>query len=123
MSKIAFKNPKGDTIYWAKIGFDWGAFWSLNLLAGLPFFLRKMNMLGAYCLVLALMEIIGIGLEEEYTILYAVIVMVPNLALGIYFGIRGGTWTARHYLEEGYTFHTKDTALLALAKTNWNLEG
>lgn len=46
MKKIAFKNPKGGTIYLAKVGFDWGAFWAISPLGGLPFFLRKMNMLG-----------------------------------------------------------------------------
>src|SRR5207247_10340498 len=64
MKKIAFKNPKGGTVYLAKVGFDWGAFWGMFLLGGLPFFLRKMNTLGAFCLVFLLIQTLGVGLGQ-----------------------------------------------------------
>jgi len=124
MSKIAFKNPKGNTIYWAKVGFDWGAFWGALLLAGLPFFLRKMNTFGIYFLVLALIDTVGAGFEnfskEDSWFIYFVVGL--DLALATYFGIRGGKLTARHYLEEGYVILTKDKDLLSRAQKKWNLE-
>ncbi|OJW50559.1 MAG: hypothetical protein BGO67_05650 [Alphaproteobacteria bacterium 41-28] len=123
MSKIAFKNPKGNTIYWTKLGFDWGAFWGALLLAGLPFFLRRMNTFGAYFLGLALIDTIGACLEnlskEPSGFIYSMIAL--DLGLALYFGIRGGKLTARHYLEEGYEFHTKDKDLIVLAKNKWDL--
>ena len=134
MKKIAFKNPKGGTVYFAKVGFDWGAFWGMSLLGGLPFFLRKLNMLGVFCLVFLLVATMAIGFEEigkalsqeELTdweknagvIFYGLL----TLGISIYLGIRGGKLTARHYVEEGYECITKDEALLARARTKWGLE-
>ena len=124
MAKIAFKHPKGDTIYWAKVGFDWGAFWALPVLGGLPFFLRRMNILGVYCLAFSLIVAVTSGLERlvQKNSFYMLPMFVFGLGISIYFGIRGGKLTARHYLEEGYVFHTKDKALLDRAKKKWNLE-
>ncbi len=123
MTKIAFKNPKGNTIYWAKIGFDWGAFWGFFILAGLPFFLRKMNVWGAYCLGYLLIGTVGITsvpYEEFWSEVWGACLI--SFGISIYLGSRGGKVTARHYIEEGYEFHTKDEALLALAKNKWDLE-
>lgn len=134
MKKIAFKNPKGGTMYFAKVGFDWGGFWGMFALAGLPFFLRKINTLGAFCLVFLLISTTAIGLEvigkalsqedlsdwekiAEFTF-YALL----TLGISLYFGIRGGKITARHYVEEGYECVTKDEALLARARAKWGME-
>lgn len=134
MKKITFKNPKGGTLYLAKVGFDWGGFWGMFLLGGLPFFLRKMNMLGAFCLVFLLIQTLGVGLEqiiialnEEARDLWHTNSAVKfyflfTFFLGLYFGIRGGKLTARHYLEEGYKCVTTDEALLARARAKWELE-
>lgn len=134
MNKIAFKNPKGGTVYLAKVGFDWGGFWGI-FLGGLPFFLRKMNILGAFCLGFLLIEAMANGLEsitnsafnqeelsnwEKFSaVLYYGLL---DLGLGLYLGFRGGKITARHYVEEGYECITKDEALLARARTKWSLE-
>jgi hypothetical protein len=123
MSKIAFKNPKGDTIYWAKVGFDWGAFWGFFILGGLPFFLRKMNIWGAYCLaftLIAAIELTGVPSKEIWSEVWWIALL--QFLISIYLGLRGGKLTARHYLEEGYEFHTKDKDFIALAKNKWNLE-
>jgi len=127
MAKIAFKNPKGGTIYLAKVGFDWGGFWGFFILGGLPFFLRKMYALGFFCLaydlVLALQRI-GSSLEAEgdSTQYDWVGLVLIAFFFSLYFGIRGGRLTARHYMEEGYSLETKDKKLLALAKRKWKLE-
>jgi hypothetical protein len=122
MSKIAFKNPKGNTIYWAKVGFDWGAFWGFFILGGLPFFLRKMNVWGAYCLGIALIDTVGlVSVRSDNLWSETWFVIVLTLGIGIYLGLKGGKLTARHYLEEGYEFHTKDKELLGLAKKKWGL--
>lgn len=143
MKKIAFKNPKGGTIYLAKVGFDWGAFWGLPLLGGLPFFLRKMPVLGAFCLAFLLVITIAIGhedirkavvqeeirrgvIQEELsdwekgagTLFYSLL----TLGVSLYLGFRGGKLTARHYVEEGYECVTKDETLLTRAKAKWGLE-
>lgn len=134
MKKIAFKNPKGGTIYLAKVGFDWGAFWGMFFLGGLPFFLRKMNTLGAFCLVFLLIQTLGVGIGQIVIALNqeelgdwersagVTVYFIMTLAFSLYFGIRGGKLSARHYLEEGYECQTKDDTLLARAKAKWNME-
>lgn len=134
MKKITFKNPHGGTTYLAKVGFDWGAFWAMFILGGLPFFLRKMNVLGAFCLIFALIDTIGVGFGQVSTMslsedLYsweknsdAVIWSLIVLAFSLYFGFRGGKLTARHYVEEGYKCITKDEGLLERARVKWGLD-
>lgn len=134
MKKITFKNPKGGTLYLAKVGFDWGAFLGMFFLAGLPFFLRKMNTLGMFCLLYLLIQTLAVSLGQ------IIIALSPeNVGLwekgssmgasffvtffiSLYFGLRGGKLTARQYLEEGYECITKDEALLTRAKAKWGLE-
>lgn len=132
--KLMFKNPKGETIYLAKVGFDWGAFWGMFFLGGLPFFLRKMNTLGWFCLVFMLAQTIGIGFEvianemrqeslkpwQQYSDI--IVSVLISFFISVYLGIRGGKLTARHYEEEGYECITKDEALLARAKEKWEME-
>jgi hypothetical protein len=137
MAKITFKNPKGGTLYKAKVGFDWGAFWGFFILGGLPFFLRKMNIWGAFCLVFMLSMGIYFGLETVSSAINAsnpekptdfeewrtfIFELIPFLLISFYLGIKGGKLTARHYLEEGYEVLTKDEALLTRAKSKWDLE-
>lgn len=134
MKKISFKNPKGGTIYLAKVGFDWGAFWGMLSLAGLPFFLRKMNMFGWFCLIFILIQTLGVGLGQITLELNPEAVdllrkgsgvaasFFLTLGLSLYLGIRGGKLTARHYVEEGYECITKDEVLLARARTKWDME-
>ena len=133
MKKIAFKNPKGGTIYLAKVGFDWGAFWAIFSLVGLPFFLRKMNVLGFFCVAFTFVVIFGMGLEQSalqesnLTILWqngfsSLAYCLLILGLSLYLGFRGGKITARHYVEEGYKCITTDEALLTRAKAKWGLE-
>ncbi|MBS0271539.1 MAG: hypothetical protein JSR85_02695 [Proteobacteria bacterium] len=143
MTKIAFKNPTGGTIYWATTGFDWGAFWSFFLLGGLPFFLRKMNIWGAFCLAFMFSNTVEIGFETinwalepidfegyetltDYALGFFLYFLTPlllcffTLSVSLYLGFKGGKLTARHYIEEGYTIHTKDKSLLAFAKNKWD---
>lgn len=128
MKKISFKNPKGGTIYLAKVGFDWGAFWGMMILAGLPFFLRKMNRLGWFCLVFLLIRVYLLGIlnlmnfEVIIFLLPLPILAFLIIAFALYLGVRGGKLTARHYLEEGYECITKDEALLKQAKAKWDME-
>ena len=125
MEKIAFKNPKGGTIYFAKVGFDWGAFWALFALMGLPFFLRKMNVLGAFCLMLYGIWTVALGFEhlsEGFSWATIVGYALISFAFSLYFGIKGGKLTARHYLEEGYKPITKDEKLLAKVRAKWDME-
>lgn len=134
MKKIAFKNPKGGTVYLAKVGFDWGAFWALFALAGFPFFLRKMNALGVFSLAFLLIATTAIGLEqigkalsqEELgdwgKIAGAMFYFLLTSGISLYLGFRGGKITARHYVEEGYKCITTDEALLTRAKAKWDIE-
>jgi hypothetical protein len=133
------------TLYWATTGFDWGAFWGFPALGGLPFFLRKMNMLGAFCLVFMLSMTMYFGfdlvhdalepdnLEDSEDLIEYIFNFIAyyidrffNLFLifgiSLYLGIKGGKITARHYSEEGYEIHTQDKALLTRAKNKWGLE-
>ncbi|MBY0500595.1 MAG: hypothetical protein K2P93_01160 [Alphaproteobacteria bacterium] len=127
MAKIAFKNPKGNTLYWACLGFDWGAFWGFILFGGLPFFLRKMNMLGIYTLGFSLIAAVKLSGYVHGRPLHEVLPAAWGtalffLAIAIYFGIKGGKMTARHYLEEGYEIDTKDEAIVSMAKLKWKLK-
>ncbi|MBA3813183.1 MAG: hypothetical protein H0X26_01620 [Alphaproteobacteria bacterium] len=129
MKKITFKNPQGGTIYLAKVGFDWGAFWAMFAFGGLPFFLRRMNVLGAYCLGWYLIMALSMGfvdinsdfssLEKSST---AICYLLIIFFISLYLGSRGGKLTARHYVEEGYTCVSKDDALVARAKAKWGME-
>jgi hypothetical protein len=127
MNKITFKNPRGGTVYLAKVGFDWGAFWAMLALGGLPFFLRKMNVLGAFCLVFSLIEIIGLGFGQVSASVWdrysdSIVWGLTTIAFSLYFGFRGGKLTARHYVEEGYKCITKDEGLLMRAQDKWGLD-
>lgn len=126
--KIHFKNQKNNAIYHANLGWDWGAFFALFLL-GLPFFIRKMNVLGFYCVLfsfiisveqiaLSHMSNWGSSDQEFYDILSFGIL----LGICIYFGIKGGALTARHYLEDGYSITTSDENLVKRAKAKWGIE-
>ena len=123
MTKISFKTPKG-TFYFAKIGFDWGAFWGFLVLGGLPFFLRKMNMLGFYSLGMSLILTISFlipDMPDGYQYLSVFISFLFGLGISIYLGISGGRLTASHYIEEGYKLEANDEALKTIAKNEWGM--
>lgn len=126
--KITFKNPKSNAIYHANVGWDWGAFFALFLL-GLPFFVRKMNVLGFYCVLYSFSLAVGqIALSHMSSwggsdqVFYDILSSGILVGICIYFGIRGGALTARQYLEDGYSITTSDENLVKRAKAKWSIE-
>ena len=89
-------------------------------------------MFGFYCLGFALIETVGmldicfprnITQLEWWNILpIGALGSILPFLLAIYLGKKGGQLTARHYLEEGYEFHTTDEDLLKRAREQWKLE-
>ncbi len=125
MTKVRFKNPEGDTPYHASLGFDWAAFFGFIFLGGLPFFLRKMTMLGIYTLLFDISMGISFAFVDSPTGIDsfgAIISAGVFIGIGIYFGIKGGELTARHYKEQGFKIDAKDKTLVALANEKWGFD-
>jgi len=121
--KASLRNPRTGEVVDVKVGFDLVLFLTSWFL-GLPLFLRKLNVWGAFMFGLAI-----VWGEEGRTPtnptdeLYAAIgVLLIYFVFSLYFGIKGNEMTAKNYLDLGWQFVDPDSDETKAAKLSWGIK-
>ncbi len=123
--KIRMKHPATKELREVAVGWDWVAFWSPLILAGVPLLLRKLNtmgwlVVGLWVVQFATMAIWMDSSSEGADMIYTVAILV-ELGLSVFLGVKGGELTGKNYLGLGYEFGEADGDLVKLAKARWGI--
>ena len=101
-ANVAFKNSKTGEVKSLKVGWSWVLFLFSSFL-GLPLFLRKLHVWGAFFLALWIVNIVvpAMASSPEEAQIASLSISLIFLGLAIFMGIKGNELTAKNYLENG----------------------
>lgn len=121
--KASLRNPKTGEVVDTKVGFDLVLFLT-SWFFGLPLFLRKLNVWGAFMFALVIAfdlapRTVKSAEDELYS---AIAVLVLYGAFSLYFGIKGSELTAKNYLDLGWHFVNPEEDETKAAKLAWGIK-
>jgi hypothetical protein len=113
--KVKLRNPRTGQIKTVKVGWNWGLFLSGSLM-GLPLFIRGLCLWGS---LMASLWVFGFIISDDTGTL---ILSILGIGLSIFFGAKGNEMIAKNYLKHGWEFVSPETAMVRIAKKQWQIE-
>jgi len=116
VTQVQLRNERTGEIKTIKVGWSWVLFLFSGVF-GLPLFARRLYHYGAVMAGLSLATAVA---SEVDTSLY-VFLLLSQLIASVQFGRKGNELTAKHYLENGWSWAEPDADTTEFAKQKWAL--
>lgn len=122
MINVALRNERTGEVKDIKIGWSWTLFLFSGLL-GIPLFLRRLNTWGgamiAFWVVYQVVPALMTNPDDRAALNIGLGLL--GIGLSVFFGLKGNELTAKHWLENGWTWANPDDQSTILARRVWSL--
>lgn len=116
---VQFKNPKTGELKTVKVGWSWVLFLFSSFI-GIPLFWRGLYIWGGIMAGIWVLNFIfttPVAILSDPTAF--IILILIQIGLSIFFGIKGNEMTAKNYLEKGWELVNLDSDIVKMAKEKW----